>query len=246
MNKARQTPCIKCPLKDCAAFRPTDPPELDFIQALKIAELSADAGANILAEGTSTPHLFTVLSGWAFRYKMLEDGRRQILDFVLPGDLIGLQASIMGNMEHSIETLSEMVLCVFPRERLWTLYEKYPSLAFDITWLAARSERSIDENLLSVGRRSAPERVAYVLLSIFNRAKSLGLTNGRKLKCPFTQQHLADALGMSLVHTNKTLNSLVRQRLFRWKNGEVEILDEERMAEVAHYDEPPARPRPLI
>ena len=77
----------------------------------------------LFLEGTSSAHLYTVLSGWAFRYKLLPDGRRQILNYCFPGDFIGLQGSVMNEMQHSIEALSDMVLCVFQREGLWRLFE---------------------------------------------------------------------------------------------------------------------------
>lgn len=248
MTKAQphQTRCRTCPLKAHKIFRAFSNEEIDFIEYFKTGEFVADAGATILAEGTNGPHLFTVLSGWAFRYKLLPDGRRQILSFVLPGDFLGLQSSMTTEMHHSVEALTPMVLCVFPKNRLWSLYEKHPSLAFDLTWLASQSERSLDENLLSLGRRSASEKVSFVLLDVFERARQVGMTTGKKLRLPFTQQHLADALGLSLVHTNKTLKALALRRLFRWKNGDFEMLDEARM-HLAASSEPVAAPvRPVI
>lgn len=244
MTKAqpRQTRCRACPLKNHKIFRQVSVAEIDFIETFKSGEFVTDAGATILAEGTNGPHLFTVLSGWAFRYKLLPDGRRQILSFVLPGDFLGLQSSMASEMHHSVEALTPMVLCVFPKNRLWSLYEKHPSLAFDLTWLASQSERSLDENLLSLGRRTASEKVSFVLLDVFERARQVGMTAGNKLRLPFTQQHLADALGLSLVHTNKTLKALTARRLFRWKNGDFEILDDVRLQAAASVDPPGSEP----
>jgi CRP-like cAMP-binding protein len=93
----------------------------------------------------------------------------------MPGDLIGLQGSIEGEMQHSIEMLSDSILCVFDRSRLLELYRKHPGLGYDITWLASREERMLDENLLSVGRRSAMERAAYLIAFIHERARCTGL-----------------------------------------------------------------------
>src|SRR5207248_9631751 len=129
-----------------------------------------------------------VLSGWAMRHKTLSDGRRQILNFVLPADLIGLQASVLDEMQHSVEALTDMVLCVFPRERLWELYSHHPTLAFDLTWIAAREEQILDEHLVSLGRRTAVERTAYLLLHLFARAEQLGFTEGGMVELPLTQQ----------------------------------------------------------
>jgi len=190
--------------------------------------------------------LFTVLHGWAFRYKMLDDGRRQILNYALPADLLGLQGSLMNEMEHSVEALTDVRLCVFPREKLWDLYSKFPSLAFDITWLAAREEQLIDEHLLTLGQRSALERAAYVLLLLFVRAQEVGLTSGNTIQFPFTQQHLADTLGMSLVHTNKTLKRLYAANAVRWKDRMFEIVSREVLAKLAGGDIEMQRRRPFI
>lgn len=242
----RPTPCASCPLKGLDVFRAVEPAELEFIEWFKTGEFVADEGATLLLEGSNSPHLYTVLSGWAFRYKSLPDGRRQILNFAMPGDFLGVQASMLSEMQHSVEALSRMVLCVFPRDKLWKLYERHPTLAFDLTWLVSRSERMLDDNLLSVGRRSAIERVGFVLLHLFHRAQDLGLTQGRRIKFPFTQQHIADALGLSLVHTNKTLRRLSDQGTIRWKDGVFEMLDEQGLSEAASYEREAVRLRPLI
>lgn len=242
----RPTPCTSCPLKGLAVFRAVERAELEFIESFKTGEFVADEGATILLEGSNSPHLYTVLSGWAFRYKSLPDGRRQILNFAMPGDFLGIQSSMLSEMQHSVEALSRMVLCVFPRDKLWKLYEQHPTLAFDLTWLVSRSERMLDDNLLSVGRRSAIERVAFALLHLFHRAQDLGLTQGRKIKFPFTQQHIADALGLSLVHTNKTLRRLSDQGNIKWKDGVFEMLDEPGLTEAASYEREAVRLRPLI
>src|SRR5690348_11563608 len=199
------TSCELCPLRKRESLREFNAEELAYVKEFKVDELRVDPGASFLRQGTSSEHLYTVLSGWAFRYKMLDDGRRQILNYALPADLVGLQGTVMREMEHSVEALTNVVLCVFPRSKLWDLYTRFPSLAFDLTWLASREEQIIDENLLSVGRRSATERIAFLLLHLYVRAEEAGLVSANSVEFPFTQQHLADTLGMSLVHTNKTL-----------------------------------------
>jgi len=243
---ARQVPCEQCPLRAEPALRDFSRDELDFIAGFKSGELTAEAGATLMMEGTASPHLYTVLSGWAIRYKTLADGRRQILNFVLPADFIGLQGTVLGVMQHSVEALSDMVLCVFPRERLWELYRGHPSLAFDLTWLASREEQILGENLVTIGRRTALERIAFVLLHLFLRAEQVGATSTNKVQFPFTQQHLADALGMSLVHTNKTLQRLIASHAVRWKQRTFEILDREALTAIAGYQMNDPRPRPFI
>ena len=243
----RKVPCEKCPLRAVECLREFSAKELEFVSTFKSGELNVEAGTSILLQSTNSAHLYTVLSGWAFRYKSLPDGRRQILNYALPADLLGLQGSVNDEMQHSVEALTDLMLCVFPREKLWGLYTDYPTLAFDITWLAAREEQILDEGLLSVGRRTAMERLAYMLLMMFHRAEEVGLTKGNSIQFPFTQQHVADTLGMSLVHTNKTLQRLNATKTMRWKERRFEILDREALAKIANYERPePRARRPFI
>ena len=243
----RKVPCEKCPLRGKSALRDFTPEELAFITEFKSGELHAEPGTTLFLQATNSAHLYTILSGWAFRYKMLPDGRRQILNYALPGDLIGLQGSIANEMQHSVEALTDVLLCVFPREKLWSLYTGYPALAFDVTWLAAREEQILDENLLNVGRRTSIERIAYLLLHLFSRAEEAGLTKSDTAQFPFTQQHLADTLGMSLVHTNKTLRRLTATKTMRWKDKKFEILDRDGLAKIAGFElAAPRSKRPFV
>jgi CRP/FNR family transcriptional regulator len=168
-----EVPCTQCPLRACEVFRTISDDEIDFIATLKTGELRTGPGTTVLREGSPSEQLFTLLEGWAFRYKTLDDGRRQITSFVLPGDLIGLQSSIQGEMDHSVDTLTAAALCAFPRNRVWEIYKRSPSLAFDVTWLAATQEMVLNENLLSVGRRNAVECAAYFTSFTFTRVPAM-------------------------------------------------------------------------
>ncbi|MGV8831162.1 MAG: Crp/Fnr family transcriptional regulator [Devosia sp.] len=227
-------------------FRAFEPAELRFVSSFKIGELVAETGATLLSEGKHSSHLYTLLSGWAFRYKLLPDGRRQILNYMLPGDLVGLQGSITGEMEHSVEALSTLVLCVFQRDRLHELFRKHPGLGFDLTWLAAREERMLDDHLLSLGRRTALERAAYLLAFLHQRAAAVGLVADRTLLIPITQQHVADTLGLSIVHTNKTLRKLADRGLINWLDRACEVINVEALMALAGWEGLPSGRRPLI
>jgi CRP/FNR family transcriptional regulator len=220
--------------------------ELAFMVEFKTDELRVGAGRSFLQEGTKNEHLYTVLDGWACRYKMLDDGRRQILNYAFPVDLVGLQGTLMNEMEHSVEALTNGVLCVFPRAKLWELYSNLPSLAYDITWLAARSEQIIDDHLVSLGRRTALERSAFLLLHLFARAEEAGMTTGNTIQFPLSQQHLADTLGMSLVHTNKTLKRLVANNTIAWKDRVFELRDRAALVAIAEEGVSPRRQRPFL
>ncbi len=242
----KRTPCEKCPLIECNHFRKFTAPELKFISSFKTGELVSDIGSTILVEGAHSAHLYTVLSGIAFRYKILEDGRRQILNYVLPGDLVGLQGSLMGEMQHSVEALTSLTLCVFEKDRISDLFKNHPGLAYDLTWIASREEQMLDENLLSVGRRSALERAAYLLAFLHKRSQAVGLfKNGSKL-LPITQQHVADTLGLSIVHTNKTLKKLYDRKMLKWLDRGCEVLNVDGLSELAGWDFSPRPDRPYI
>jgi CRP-like cAMP-binding protein len=125
--------CTDCPLRALQLFSPFTQRELVFQQRFKAGELTADKGTRLLMEGSNSPQLFTVLSGMGLRYKVQENGRRQVLNFVFPGDFLGLQAGVMGEIQHSVEAVTRMRLCAFKREDLWELFRESPARAYDLT-----------------------------------------------------------------------------------------------------------------
>ncbi len=246
-DAVRQVDCHACPLRNRPLFEPAVGAELEFVSKFKMGELHCRPGGAIYLEGATSPHLFTIFSGWGFRYKTLPDGRRQILNYVLPGDFIGLQATLSQPMQHGIEALTELRLCTFSRDRLDELFRHHPSIARGLTWLAAREERILDEQLLAVGQRRSGERIAYLLWHLMRRARESGLVDNKgPLVLPMTQQHLADTLGMSLVNFNKTLQRLRRSKVFTFVDRRLEIIDEAGMARLALADQRPMEKRPLI
>jgi CRP-like cAMP-binding protein len=238
--------CKNCSLRKLSGLRPLSVPELKFVQDFKSGELACDPGMTLIAESAYSPHLYTVLDGWGFRYKTLEDGRRQILNFVVPGDMVGLQGAVLKYMDHSVEALTPMRLCVFERERFFSLFEQHADLAFDVTWIASREECILDEHLLSVGRRSALERSAYLLAFLYYRGLTSGLISKGRAHLPVTQALIADTLGLSIVHTNKTLKKLAARKLVAWKEKGCEILDADGLCAVAQWEPRSEAERPFI
>ncbi|KGM33845.1 hypothetical protein P409_13540 [Inquilinus limosus MP06] len=202
-----------------------DPELLDYIQRRRVEDVAFAAGARIMTEGDRNPPLYTVASGWAMRFKMLQDGRRQILSFILPGDVIGFQAQFFETAVTSIEAITEVSLCVVPHQDIAGLYQEQPEVAFRFAALTADQKRVMEEQLLSLGQRTALERVAALVLDLYGRADARDMVRGDSMPFPLTQQHLADALGISLVHANRTLKQLQRDGLFRIKGRRLQILD---------------------
>ena len=241
-----QLTCYECALRACGLFKPIAAEELSSINDIKREHLLTPAGAEIVRAGEDCPELYTLYSGWAFRFKTLPDGRRQILSFLLPGDLLGLQAAMFDAALYGIEALTDVQLCVLSRRKVWALFGEMPSLAFDVTWLGSREESIVDENLTNVGRRTATERVAALIVSLYKRAKALGLVADETFTFPLTQQHIADALGLSLVHTNKTLARLRRMGMFTRTNGTMTLRNPRVLEHVAQYFDEELPQRPLI
>ncbi len=242
------TPCTECPLRSLPLFVPHTEAELALVQSLKRRELVLDEGETLIYEGQTDTRLFTLLEGWAYRFKTLSDGRRQILNFLLAGDFIGVQQKMGDSAAHGVVTLTTARFCVFDRDALWELHRDQPTMGFNVTWLTAHEESLVDDNLLSIGRRSAEERVATSLILLYKRAAALrgpAEAPGEGVLFPPTQQHLADALGLSLAHTNKTLRKLQRRNLFRMAGGRLQLIDTSALAQLADLygdGRPPVRP----
>ena len=240
------TDCTNCPLRKRAAFEPFSAAELAFMRRFKAGELTVAPNTTILLQGSASPQMFTALSGWGVRYTLLPDGGRQVINFVMPGDLVGLQAGLLGEMQHSVDSLTDMTLCVFARADLWDLFKHSPARAFDLTWLAAREEHFLGDLVTTVGRRTGLERVAWGLVVLYRRARMRALARDGVMPMPFRQQDLADAFGLSLVHTNKTLGLLRARGLIAIGNGELQLLDLPALEAVAKIEPDGEVRRPLI
>jgi CRP-like cAMP-binding protein len=239
-------PCSQCPLRSLPLFLTHSDEELALVQSLKRRELHLGPEATLIDEGQTDAPLYTLLSGWAYRFKTLSDGRRQILNFLLAGDFIGVQQKMSDAAAHGVVTLTDAVFCVFQRDSLWELHRRSPTMGFNITWLTAHEESMVDDTLLSVGRRSAEERIATLLILLFKRAAALQPDGGADgVPFPLTQQHMADGLGLSLVHTNRTLRRLERRGLHSIKGGRLYMRDVRALARIADLygdGRPPQQP----
>lgn len=240
------TRCDNCPLRRRDIFDPMTAEEVRSTQRFKVGELIVDAGTPILMEGSNSPQLFTALHGMGLRYKLLANGKRQVVNMIFPGDFIGLQAGLMGEMGHSVEATTKMTLCVFDRSGLWNFFRDHTERAYDLTWLAAVEEHLLGDTLATVGQRSAIQSIAWALTKIFLRARAIGMVTNSSMTFPYKQQDLADALGLSLVHTNKTLATLKSKQLAHWSDGTLRINDLDELAKIGLVDDMEPVKRPII
>jgi CRP-like cAMP-binding protein len=240
------TDCEDCPLRKRRLFVPFTPEELAFMRDFKTAEQPVEHGETILAQGERSERLYTVLEGFGTRSLLLEDGRRQVINFVFPGDFLGLQAGIMGEMRHTIRASTPMRLCVFRRDRLWELFRDRPDRAYDLTWIAAVEEHFLGDTIAMLGQRDATEKVAWALARIWKRMFALGLVAGQEAPLPFRQHELADALGLSTVHTSRTVSLLRQMGLVEWRHSRLLLKDAPRLFALAGLALDSEETRPLL
>ena len=192
------------------------------------------AGQEIWPEGRPNPPVIHLTAGWAARYRALPGGGRQIVRFLLPGDVAGLHSQFLGTAISALQAVTDVSLVEIRPGRLREAIERTPELGYEIGLLAAREKRDLEDHLLVMGQDSGLGKVAFLLTALFRRGDQAGLVSGSLLTFPLTQRHIGDALGLSLVHVNRMLQQLQRQGLVRLKRGRLEILDEPAMASIGH------------
>jgi CRP-like cAMP-binding protein len=193
-------------------------------------------GHEMMHEGQLNASAFILAEGWACSYKLLPDGGRQIVDFQIPGDFLGLRSILFRTADHNIEALTRIEASEVLTSDLLAAFSGAPRLAIGILWAASRDEAMVVEHLVNLGRRSAEERTAHFLLELAARLALVGMGDRTGYDCPLTQYHLADALGLSAVHVNRVLRHLREEGLVTFQKGRVAFEDFSRLTELADFD----------
>lgn len=196
----------------------------------------ASPGDLIVMEDQEMNRTWVLLDGWAFRYKSFADGRRQVLNYLLPGDVIGLYSVMLRRSDYGVEAITSMSLAVFPCTELIDALAHTPRLLLALSWMAGQSERMLDEQIARVGRRGAAERMAHLFVELYVRMVRLGMSKDDARVLPLTQALLSDTLGMSHVHANRCFGTLTREKLVALKAGQLVLLDTGRLAQRAGFD----------
>ncbi|HEV7255252.1 MAG TPA: Crp/Fnr family transcriptional regulator [Mesorhizobium sp.] len=213
--------------------------ERQGLKELPIAPRMLRADQDIVRQGDRPSQCSLLLSGWAYRYKVLGSGKRQIVAFHLPGDMPDLQSLLLPVADHNIATLSEAVVALVPHAQMRDFLARHPSLA-PVFWRDTLIDAAIfRESMVNIGQRPATERIAHLLCETCLRLESIGLAeqvNGsRAFAWPVTQIELADASGLSSVHVNRTLQELRARGLIATKQGHVTIPDWDRLKALAEF-----------
>jgi CRP-like cAMP-binding protein len=193
------------------------------------------AGEDVIAQGERTGGVRLLLKGFACRYKVLEDGRRQIVAYFVPGDLCDLRVFILQRMDHSIGVLAASRVATIAPDDILKLTNRYPNLTRALWWSTLVDEAVMREWIVNVGRRNARERLGHLFCELWFRFRAVGLNEGNSCTMPLTQVELGETLGLSAVHVNRTLQDLRRQKLITLEDGTLTIEDLNKLMEVSFF-----------
>ena len=210
--------------------------ELRVLDALHKRRRTFATGRDLVHQGRADQATYILVSGWAVAYKILEDGQRQIIDFLIPGDFIGLRGMVSHLSDHSVEPVTDIEVTEVLVADFMTALADTPRLAIAVFWATSRDEAMVVEHLINIGRRGAAVRVAHFLLELGARLALVGLGSKAGYACPLTQYLLADALGLSSVHVNRVLRQLRDKGMVTFRDGFVTFDDYGRLTEFAGFD----------
>ena len=209
--------------------------EQAYLDKLEARPVHIMGGTEIAYEGQSTQSVYIVRHGWTCEYKLLPDGGRQIIAFPVPGDCIGVRSVLLKASRHSFQAISDVTLSRIDAPRIVRLFNELPYLGMALLLATTRNEAMIVEHLISLGRRTAIERIAHFFLELHDRLLPVGLAGKTEFDCPINQYLLADALGLSAIHVNRMLRQLREEGLMTFADHKVTFHDLTRIEQLAGY-----------
>ena len=191
---------------------------------------------DLIHEGQAPGNVHLVLEGFACRYKVLSNGRRQIMAFLIPGDFCDFHIAILGAMDHGIATLTPCTMVAIPVDTIDELTTHYPRITRALWWSTLVDEAILREWLVNMGQRPANRQAAHTLCELLVRLQAVGRATHDSFEFPMTQEEFGDALGLSVVHVNRTLQSLREDGLIVLKGGTLTVPDVDRLKEFAGFN----------
>ncbi len=210
--------------------------EFAILAALHKRRRIFPAGQDMIYQGQSVRAAYILASGWVCSYKILPGGARQIVDFQIPGDFLGLRSILFRAADHNVEPLTRVTASEVLASDLIDAFTRTPRLATAVLWAVSRDEAMVVEHLINIGRRDAMQRTVHFLLELGARLMLVGLGTKEGYACPLSQYVLADALGLSAVHVNRILRQLRERHLLTFRNGKVIFDDFDGLVELAEFD----------
>ncbi len=210
-------------------------PDLQSLRGVVETETAVKKRRDLVLDGYEFSKLYFVKEGFAARYKLLRNGKRQIVNFVLPGDVVGMPGSFLDRAANSVIAVSDMTLQICSLEAFVRLCYRRPKFGLLLSWLAAQEAANYAEHIIDVGRRTPVERLAHLLLEIHSRLALIGLADEFAFTLPFTQEMMSDALGLSVPHLNRMLTQLRADGLIALNERRVEIVDRTELELLAQF-----------
>lgn len=228
--------CLQCPLRQNAFFRPLEGDELTSVRAIKISHIDIAAGEEVVSAGDSDDRLFTMFSGWAYRYLNVTHKDRQILDLLLPGDLIALQSPITGRVRHCVRTITTSSFCVLDGTRFRSIFSDHAELSEALVATLLFEENRADRRLAILGRLRPTFRLAYSLLEVRDRLNRRGLLGPEGgFPFPLTYELIRDYIGISRAQLGASLRELRDRQWAEVTFGYVNMFNIHEMTEASHY-----------
>jgi len=211
--------------------------ERDALLALPAKLSSLEPGEDVIVEGEEPIEAFVVSAGWAARYVSLEDGRAQVLNFMLPGDMFDLQVFASDRADHAVSAVTKLEILKLRKSDVLGLFAGSTRVGAALWWATLQEEAILREQIVRNGRRSAAERIAHLLLELHRRAVIAGEGEGAEFRLPITQALIADALGLSFVHVNRVIRSFVNDGYLKRDKTRMELLDRATLVEISGFDD---------
>ena len=205
-------------------FTHLDQADLNFLDEVTARPRLVQAGVDLISEGDAPSDVHLVVDGFACRYKILKDGRRQIMAYLVPGDICDLHVFLLDHMDHSLGTLAPSHIVDFPRATIMQLLER-PAISRGMLLSTMVDEGTLREWLVNIGQRQARPRIAHLLCELPARMRSVGLVTDNTYALPLTQIEIAETMGMTPVHLNRVLQSLRQKGLVSFEDKELVVLD---------------------
>lgn len=219
-----------------SAFVKLSDQELEILGQLIKNTKRIGVGQDLVQQGEANQAAFILMKGWVCSYKIQADGSRQIVDFQIPGDFLGVRSVLFRTSDHNIEPITEVEVCEIFIPGLLEAFSRFPRLAMALLWALSRDEAMVVEHLVNIGRRNSTERTAHFLLELGARLSLIGAGSETGFTCPLTQPLLADALGLSAVHVNRVLRQLRESGMATFRDGQVVFDDYNRLVAYADFD----------
>jgi CRP-like cAMP-binding protein len=218
------------------AFTRLSPEDKAALEKLSKVSRTVAPRRDLIREGEKPNYVHLMLDGWACRYKTLPDGRRQIVAFFVPGDFCDLNVYILKQMDHSIGAITRLAVADISRDEMDYLTTNHPRITQALWWESLVQQAIQREWTLNLGQRSAYERIGHLLVEVYLRLKTVGLTWNGTCDFPLTQVDIADATGLTPVHVNRTLQELRRDELIELERKQLNIPDLHRLMDVAMFN----------